>query len=111
MSQRPDPDYVDHCIDFISSGRRRCFADLALWAVIIAPILLISPYQQDGGTGNSTWKDAMSNSTKLAALDAVDRHFDRRQDGIGSIETALCRKPTGFPCSSIVADTATCRGF
>lgn len=57
MSERPNPDYVDRCVDFISSGRRRCFADLALWAIIIGAFLMVSSYGRDAPTGNRAWKE------------------------------------------------------
>lgn len=91
MSERPNPDYVDRCIDFISSGRQRCFADLALWSIIIGAILMVSSYERDAGTGNRAWKNVASNSPTPAALAsaAIDPATSRNAR-IGSL--LVCRK-------------------
>lgn len=38
MSKRPNPDYVDRCIDYISSRRRRLVADLTLGAIVLVGV-------------------------------------------------------------------------
>ena len=57
MSERPNPDYVDRCVDFISSGRRRCFADLALWTIIIGALFMVSSYERNARMGDLAWKE------------------------------------------------------
>jgi len=55
MSEQPNPDYVDRCIDFISNRRQRCFADLALCAIIVGALLVLSPNEYNNGAGSSAW--------------------------------------------------------
>lgn len=74
MSERPNPDYVDRCVDFISSGRRRCFADLALWAIIIGALFMVSSYGRNAPTGNRAWTERKAEYVEASALhDELDR--------------------------------------
>jgi hypothetical protein len=47
MPEPANPDYVDRCIDYVSSSGRRCIADLVLCTLLIGAVSLWSIKELD----------------------------------------------------------------